>query len=139
MTLELEIDVPESREVTFTLPPTVPTGRTKVALRVALPEERPVEFPPFQIEPPPPPADKFAREKAAFYRLLPELLTTHRGRYVAIHDEQVVETGTDRLAVALATMARIGAVDLYVGLVSDEPPRELRITGPRLEREGGAK
>ena len=47
------IDVPDNHQVTFTLPPAVPPGRTKVALRMELPDERPVEFPPFQIETPP--------------------------------------------------------------------------------------
>ncbi len=133
MTLELEIDVPENRQVTFTLPPAVPTGRTKVALRVELPDERPVEFPPFQVETPPPPADKFAREKAAFYRLLPELLKTHRGQYVAVHDEQVVETGTEKIEVAMATFRRVGAVPIFVELVTEEP-RVVRILSPRIVR-----
>ena len=31
---------------------------------------------------------KYERERSAFYRLLPSLLATHFGQYVAIHDEQ---------------------------------------------------
>ena len=134
MTLELEIDVPENRQVTFTLPPAVPTGRTKVALRVELPDDRVQEFIVNLPDPPPPPtADKFEREKAAFHRLLPELLTTHRGQYVAIHDEQVVETGTDKVAVVMATFRRVGAVPIFVELVT-EVPRVVRILSPRVVR-----
>jgi hypothetical protein len=64
---------------------------------------------------------KFERERRAFMRLLPQLLTTHRGQYVAIHDEKVVESGTDRTDVAMKVWQRVGGVDLYVGLVTDEP------------------
>lgn len=31
---------------------------------------------------------KFERERRAFFRLLPALLGTHRGQYVAVHDER---------------------------------------------------
>jgi hypothetical protein len=63
------------------------------------------------------PLTKFEREQAAFTRLLP----THRGQYVAIHDEQVIDTGTNRLEVALRVLKRVGNVDIYVGLVSHQP------------------
>lgn len=64
---------------------------------------------------------KAERERRAFYRLLPQLLSTHRGQFVAIHDEQVAESGTDRMEIAMKVWQRIGGVDLYVGLVSEEP------------------
>ena len=67
------------------------------------------------------PPSKFERERRAFFRLLPGLLATHPGQYVAIHDEQVVDSGSDQLAVALRVQRRVGAVAIYVHLVSDEP------------------
>jgi hypothetical protein len=64
---------------------------------------------------------KFEKERRAFLRLLPQLLATHRGEYVAIHDEKVAESGVDRMEVAMKVWKQVGAVDLYVGLVTDEP------------------
>jgi len=66
------------------------------------------------------PMSKFEREQRAFVRLLPGLLATHLGQYVAIHDEQVVDSGTDQLDVALRVQRRVGTVAIYVHLVSDE-------------------
>jgi hypothetical protein len=67
-----------------------------------------------------PPPTKFERERRAFYRLLPTLLATHRGQYVAIHDEQVVDSGTIRADVVFRALDRVRA-DIFVGLVSEEP------------------
>jgi hypothetical protein len=66
------------------------------------------------------PGSKFERERRAFHRLLPELLTSHRGQYVAIHNEQVADAGPRRLDVALGVLQRVGNVDIYVGLVTDQ-------------------
>lgn len=46
---------------------------------------------------PVPPEDKWRREQRAFRQLLPELLKTHRGKYVAVHEGQVVGSGDDKL------------------------------------------
>jgi hypothetical protein len=70
---------------------------------------------------PPPTCTKWEREYEAFLRLLPQLLQSHRGQYVAIHNEQVVDSGDDNLDVALRTLAKIGNVDIHVGLVTDAP------------------
>lgn len=67
------------------------------------------------------PPSKFERERRAFFRLLPGLLATHAGQYVAIHDEQVVDSGPDQLEVALRVQRRVGAAAIYVHLVCDEP------------------
>ena len=86
----------------------------------------------------PPPTTKFDLERQAFYRLLPELLRTLNGRYVAIHEEQVVDDGPTRLEVAMRVLQRIGNVDIYVGLVSDQPEAPLR-SGVRRAIEGRGK
>lgn len=75
----------------------------------------------FEVILPEPQLSKFDRERRAFYRLLPELLKTHRNQYVAIHEEQVVDSGSDQVEVALRVQKRFGNVALYVHLVSDEP------------------
>ena len=72
-----------------------------------------------EIRLPEKPASKFHREKRAFFRLLPGLLATHSGQYVAIHDEQVVDSGPDQLEVALRVQRRFGAAAIYVHLVGD--------------------
>ncbi|HMF12518.1 MAG TPA: hypothetical protein VKE94_09440 [Gemmataceae bacterium] len=83
-----------------------------------------------------PPEDKWRREQRAFRQLLPNLLASHRGLYVAIHEGQVVESGADKLAVASAAYARFGYVPIFVSLVSDQPPPPVRIPSPRLTYPG---
>jgi hypothetical protein len=64
---------------------------------------------------------KGEREYQAFLRLLPGLLLTHRGKFVAIHDGQVVDSDTDEVALVLRVQARVGYIPLYVGLVTEQP------------------
>ncbi|HEV3144204.1 MAG TPA: hypothetical protein VGZ47_09995, partial [Gemmataceae bacterium] len=61
---------------------------------------------------------KWHREQQAFQRMLPGLLATHSGQYVAVHDGQVVDSGDDKLALAMCVLAKIGNVPIYVGLVT---------------------
>lgn len=77
---------------------------------------------------------KWDREKAAFRALLPSLLDDHRGRYVAIHEGVVVASGDDQLRTAREAYAKFGYVPIYVGLVTDQPPPQLRVPTPRLVR-----
>jgi hypothetical protein len=90
---------------------------------------------PVEVDLSQPPPSKFERERRAFFRLLPQLLTTHRGEYVAIHDEQVVDHGPERLPVAMRVLQRVGNVDIYVGLVSDQPEAVSR-SGVRRDLSG---
>jgi hypothetical protein len=129
ITLRLDADIPDDRRITLTLPPDVPAGPAEVFLVIASAEQ----FPP----PAPPPAplpDKFEREREAFARLLPDLLHTQRGNYVAIHDGAVVDTGADQVEVAKRAYAKYGNVPIYVGLVTDEPQRVVRIPHVKLIR-----
>jgi hypothetical protein len=66
-------------------------------------------------------------ERRAVLRLLPTLLASHRGQYVAIHKATVVAEGLDQIDVAKRAYARIGYVPVYVGLVIDEAPKPVRI------------
>lgn len=72
------------------------------------------------------------REYRAFVQLKPSLLASHAGKYVAIHEGQVVDSGEDQVAVALRAYSKYGYVPIYVGLVSDEPQSVVRIPSPRL-------
>lgn len=70
---------------------------------------------------PPPPVSKWQREHQAFCRLLPQLLATEPGTYVAIHNEQVIDRDDDESALILRVLAKVGNVDIHVGLVTDYP------------------
>ena len=87
----------------------------------------------FAVELPAPELPKGEQEYQAFLRLLPELLATHRGQHVAIHNGQVVDSDPDDVALILRVQAMVGYVPIHVGLVTDSPPlvriphyRELR-------------
>lgn len=82
----------------------------------------------------PPPRTKWEREYKAFQLLLPELLKTHRGKYVAIHNEQVVETGDDPIALIKQVHARYGYVPIHVDRVVEQPPPPVRIPHRQLYR-----
>ena len=64
---------------------------------------------------------KGEREHQAFLRLLPQLLSTHQGQYVAVHEGQVVDSDADDIALIQRVHARVGYVPLHVGLVSNQP------------------
>lgn len=68
----------------------------------------------------PPPRNKWEREYRAFQRLLPELLKTHRGKYVAIHEEQVIDSGDDRLELIFRVLPNVGGVSVHIGHVTEE-------------------
>lgn len=65
---------------------------------------------------------KGEREYKAFLRLLPQLLPTFRGKYVAIHDEQVIDSDSDDIALVQRVHERVGYVPIHVGLVVDPLP-----------------
>jgi hypothetical protein len=90
-----------------------------------------IQAPPV-LTPPPPPNDKWQREQQAFLRLLPSLLQTHRDKYVAIHEGNVVESGDELVDVAMRAYGRYGYVPIYVDLVTDQPQRPVRIPSPRI-------
>jgi len=66
-------------------------------------------------------------EKRAFQKLLPALLPTHRGKFVAIHRGEVVESGDVEVAVGEAAYRSLGYVPIYVDLVTDQPRSPARI------------
>jgi hypothetical protein len=76
-------------------------------------------------------------ERLAFFRLLPTLLATHQGQYVAVHLGCVIAEGLDQIEVAKQAYARAGYVPIYVGLVTTDPPPLARMPSPRLPRGGG--
>jgi hypothetical protein len=85
-TVEIEADVPESRQVTITLPPGVPSGRVRLTVTVADPGPAPVTY----YRPTDP---AVAAQFDAFLRMLPGLRTSHGGHYVAVSGGAVVASG----------------------------------------------
>jgi hypothetical protein len=70
---------------------------------------------------PSPPRSKWEQEYQAFRRLLPSLLATHRGKFVVIHEGQVVESGDNDVELALQFFRRYGNVSPHIGRVTAEP------------------
>jgi hypothetical protein len=81
-----------------------------------------IPLPTFEVEIPAAPISKGELEYRAFRRLLPDLLKSHRGRYVAIHEERVVDMDDNDIALIQRVHARVGYVPIYVGLVEDPLP-----------------
>lgn len=83
---------------------------------------------------PKPQETKWQREYRAFLGLLPELLATHRGRHVAIHEGRVVGVGDDRIQLAMEVWGKYGYVPIHIGLVTTDPPPVERVPSPRVAR-----
>ncbi len=66
--------------------------------------------------------ESFEQERAAFYRLKPQLLQTHRDQYVAVHDSRVVDSDADDAELAKRVMAKYARQAVYIQLVSEELP-----------------
>ena len=73
--------------------------------------------------------EAWERERAAFHRLKPQLLQTHKGLYVAVHGGQVVDTDADNLALAQRAMSKLRGKPFYLQLVSEEP-RTFEVPSP---------
>ena len=76
--------------------------------------------------------ERWRRERLAFQQLLPRLLEDSAGKFVAIHEGQVVVCGDDKISVAQQAYSLCGYVPIYVGHVSAEPQMLIRIPTPRL-------
>jgi hypothetical protein len=75
----------------------------------------------------------FEQERAAFQRLLPELLQAHRGEWVAIVEGQPVEFDPDFSSVIMPVRQRFGQRPVYVHEISEQA-RIYKISSPRLIR-----
>ena len=94
-----------------------------------------LDIPPFDLPPPAPPP-VLSEEVRAFDRLLPELLNTHRGEYVAILGGRVVGTGPDRSELLTRAYAAYGYRPILCRLVTDQPSPVVRIPSVRVGRTG---
>jgi hypothetical protein len=71
-------------------------------------------------------------ERAAFQRLLPDLLKTHRGQFVAIQGGRVVDVDEDESALAGRAIARTDKA-VYIQEVGSEP-RVYELPSPEVVR-----
>jgi hypothetical protein len=76
-------------------------------------------------------------ERRAFLRLLPTLLPTHQGQYVAVYHRGVIAAGADQVEVAKLAYSQAGYVPVYVGLVTEALAQPVRLPSPRLVPDGG--
>jgi hypothetical protein len=75
---------------------------------------------------------KWEEEYHAFLKLSPALAQTYRNKWVAIHNGEVVDSGEERIPLALRAYSHVGYVPIYVGHVPPNPGRSVRIPSPRL-------
>ena len=114
-TLTLTMKFPADRRLVIDIPPEFPAGGEDldVTMRTTRPRDE---------------SGKLDRELRAFSNLLPQLLTTHFGRYVAIHDGAVVAHGETETGVSVAAYRSFPGVAIPVRLVSKNPlpPERIR-------------
>lgn len=132
--------VPESREVTLTLPPDVPVGEAELEIVVRAPvaevavllppDARPTVFPPRPTHP------QLAVEFDAFERLLPNLMRDHAGRFVALRGGAVVAVADSEVAALTAARALPGFGMAYARLVTDQPQPLERLPSFREQPKG---
>ncbi len=84
--------------------------------------------------PTPVPLSKWMQEYHALHQMVPTLPANYAGKYVAVHEGKIVDSGDDQVTVALRAYSRHGYVPIYVGLVSPPTRPILRIRSPRLVR-----
>lgn len=76
----------------------------------------------------------FETELAHFERLKPQLLQQDPGRFVAIDQGGVVAVGDDKMDVLATVQAAHGDVACYIGQVTENGPRRVRMLSPRIVR-----
>lgn len=76
---------------------------------------------------------RWLHEYGEFNRLLPELMTTYRDRFVAIHNGGVVAVADTFKDAALEAYKKVGYVPLHVGLVS-QTPAAVRLPSARVRQ-----
>ncbi len=70
----------------------------------------------------------FQRERAAFEQQLPILRTRFPGKYVAIHNGRVQETGASEAEAFRRFFDRFGDTHVYIGYVGDGEPGGFQLT-----------
>jgi hypothetical protein len=66
--------------------------------------------------------DPWLRDERAFFFMLPELLRTLRGKWVAVYNEEVVEIGDTHREVLLRFYEKFPKTEVYIQLVDEKLP-----------------
>ena len=138
--IRVKTHIPESRQVTVTLPPDTPVGDAELEITVRepevvfdvvlLPNTRPKVFPTRPTDP------VLAAEFDAFERMLPDLMTRYAGKYVALRGGAVVAVADSEVgALTAAHQIKPGELS-YARLVTDQPQPIPRITSRRKVPKG---
>ena len=85
------------------------------------------------ILPPSSPDDEWEQGRQAFERMQNELLKTHKGQFVAILNNQVVDADAEIGTLARRVYDRFGYRPIYMQKVTEQP-RVVRILSPRVVR-----
>lgn len=85
------------------------------------------------ISPPSSPDDEWEQARQAFERMRGKLLKTHKGQFVAILNDQVVDADAEIGTLAGRVYARFGYRPIYMQKVTEQP-RLARIISPRVVR-----
>ncbi len=78
-------------------------------------------------------ADAFEQERAAYERMKPELLRTHRGQVVAVYQGRVVQVGSNVAETLDAVYDQFGYVPCYAQRV-EETPRVYKLPRRKVVR-----
>ena len=76
---------------------------------------------------------EFEAEKAAFEQLQPSLMTTHKGKFVAIRGGQMVDSDDDKMRLITRVYSTLGDGPMYIHKVG-EPLRVAKIISPQRVR-----
>ena len=77
---------------------------------------------------------QLASEQAAWYARPPDERARYRGKFVAVHDGQVVDHDPDQRALYLRVRARFGHTPVLIVWADWDGPPVYTIHSPRLER-----
>ncbi len=77
---------------------------------------------------------QLAAEQAAWYTRLPDERARYRGKFVAVHNGQVVDHDPDQRTLYLRARARFGHTPVLIIRADWDEPPVYTIHSPRLER-----
>jgi hypothetical protein len=137
--IRVKTHIPESRQVTVTLPLEVPVGDAELEIVVREPTtEFTVTLPPDnrpKVFPSRPTHPALAAEFDAFEAKLPELMKQYAGKYIALHGGEVVAVGNSKTDVLTAAHQQFPGELIYARLVTDQPQPIPRIPSLRAVEE----
>src|SRR5262249_5262737 len=133
--IRVKAHIPESRQVTVTLPEDVPVGDVELEIVVREPDKefavtlppdnRPKAFPKRPTHP------TLAAEFDAFQAKLPELMKLDAGKYVALRGGEVIAVADNEVGALTAAHQQFPGELVYARLVTDQPQLIQRITSRR--------